>query len=162
MVGKITLNCDNCGSQFTRVKKWYNQSVKRKIQVHFCSRKCQGGWHSKSKRDEYSPFRILHTNSKRSSKTRGHTFHLTVQDIRDLWMAQQGLCKYSNIPMELVASSRCSKFIPQQASLDRIDSNKGYEKGNIQLICLFLNYGKNKFSDEQVKDFLKIIGVVAH
>ena len=40
-------------------------------------------------------------------------------------------------------------------SIDRIDSSIGYVKGNIQLICLGVNYLKNTFDNEEVVEFLK-------
>lgn len=46
---------------------------------------------------------------------------------------------------------------PTGASLDRIDSSKGYVKGNVQFVCLSMNYAKNGFSDQQIKDFVDSI-----
>lgn len=43
------------------------------------------------------------------------------------------------------------------ASLDRIDSNKGYVEGNVQLICMMLNLGKSDSEHDEFKDVLKEI-----
>ena len=40
------------------------------------------------------------------------------------------------------------------ASLDRIDSSKGYIEGNVQFICTSLNYMKNKWGHNESKDWL--------
>ena len=45
----------------------------------------------------------------------------------------------------------------KQASLDRIDSSKGYIKGNIQFISTPINYMKSTMTDSEVKSFLKLI-----
>lgn len=36
------------------------------------------------------------------------------------------------------------------ASIDRIDSNKGHIKGNIQIVCQMVNWGKRHHSNEQI------------
>ena len=44
------------------------------------------------------------------------------------------------------------------ASLDRIDSSKGYEIGNVQFISTAINYMKNTMSHE---DTLKLCEIIA-
>jgi hypothetical protein len=44
---------------------------------------------------------------------------------------------------------------PYQSSLDRIDNNKGYIKGNVRFVCLMFNIARNDFSDNQVIEFCK-------
>lgn len=41
------------------------------------------------------------------------------------------------------------------ASLDRIDSSKAYEPGNIQFVILSLNLGKNDASNDAYMEFLR-------
>lgn len=43
------------------------------------------------------------------------------------------------------------------ASLDRIDSSKGYEIGNVQFISTAINYMKNTMSHEDTLKLCKII-----
>lgn len=60
--------------------------------------------------------------------------------------------------MELPSYKTCNKIdIRKQASLDRIDSSKGYIKGNVQFIVAPINYMKSTLSDLEVKQFLKEI-----
>lgn len=40
-------------------------------------------------------------------------------------------------------------------SIDRIDSSKGYIKGNIQLVCQIMNFAKSKYPDNAIKEFFK-------
>jgi len=44
---------------------------------------------------------------------------------------------------------------PNRASLDRIDSSKGYVKGNIQFVSLIVQYAKNEWCDFVLMDFAK-------
>jgi myo-inositol catabolism protein IolC len=43
-----------------------------------------------------------------------------------------------------------------QASLDRIDSNKGYIKGNIRYISVSVNWLKNNLDDNHLREFIQI------
>lgn len=44
---------------------------------------------------------------------------------------------------------------PFQPSLDRIDSERGYEVGNIRIVWLIENYARNNFSDDQLIEFCR-------
>lgn len=43
----------------------------------------------------------------------------------------------------------------KRASLDRIDSSKGYIKGNVEFVCYAINLAKNSFTRDEMKEFLK-------
>ena len=43
------------------------------------------------------------------------------------------------------------------ASPDRIDSNEGYTKDNIQIVCMGYNQLKNKYSDKMAMSFIEMI-----
>jgi hypothetical protein len=45
------------------------------------------------------------------------------------------------------------KKTPYQASIDRIDNNIGYIKGNIRFVSLIYNYARNNFSEDDVVEF---------
>lgn len=45
----------------------------------------------------------------------------------------------------------------QRASLDRIDSTKGYIKGNVQFVSTPINLMKQSMSDLETKQYLKQI-----
>lgn len=55
--------------------------------------------------------------------------------------------------MDLGISTTNKSHTIWSASLDRIDSDKGYTKDNVEWICLFVNLGKNEYSKEEVKEF---------
>jgi len=66
--------------------------------------------------------------------------------VRTLLYASAGRCWLTGIPM--AASG------PLQMSLDRIDSTKPYEYGNLQPVCLVANLAKRDRSDEGFRGFL--------
>jgi len=44
--------------------------------------------------------------------------------------------------------------LANSASLDRIDNEKGYIKGNVRFVCLGINYMKNRRADSEVFELL--------
>ena len=75
-----------------------------------------------------------------------------------LWDDQGGLCNLSGLPMDMsydLSARKCTGpnrlFYP---SLDRIDSDLGYVPGNVQWVCMGINYLKNSCTDEQALEFL--------
>ncbi len=93
----------------------------------------------------------LKTIDKKKSQDRNIICNITIEYLKDLWNQQKSVCPYTKI--EMVHPLMRGKACPYQASLDRIDSSKGYEIGNVEFVCLFVNYGKNGFSKEQTQDF---------
>jgi len=70
----------------------------------------------------------------------------------DIWTDQNGRCALSGLPLSIEVNH------PHGVSLDRIDSNKGYERGNLQLLSFTVNRMKMDLNEE---DFLEICSHVA-
>ena len=70
---------------------------------------------------------------------------------------QEGKCVYTHIPLTLHKHGLNLPDIRYSASLDRIDSTKGYIKDNVQFISTAINLMKNTLTTEQTKEFLQII-----
>ena len=104
--------------------------------------------------DEFSPFRTFLMLCKHNVRKKKFEFNLDLEYLKNLWESQKGKCPYSNIEMLLSNTAYGKQFKPISASLDRIDSNKGYVKGNVEFVCLAMNYAKNKFSREEFSNFV--------
>lgn len=52
---------------------------------------------------------------------------------------------------------RGSGRVKTNASLDRIDSSKPYEKGNVQLVCAVTNFMKHDMTVDEMKDWCEAI-----
>ncbi|NDB59958.1 hypothetical protein EB001_16140, partial [bacterium] len=77
-----------------------------------------------------------------------------------LWETQNGICPFTKQKLELRTHNYTHiENRPYQASLDRIDNNKGYVKGNVRFVALIFNYARNNFSDEQVLEFCKQVAL---
>lgn len=85
--------------------------------------------------------------AKHSAKRRGLEFNLTVEDIQI-----PELCPLLNIP--LVQGGDASSNL---VSIDRIDSSKGYIKGNVQVISCKANTMKSNATKEELITFAKNI-----
>ena len=48
-------------------------------------------------------------------------------------------------------------YDPFGASIDRIDSTKGHVRGNIQIVCIFINHAKARFDDTKCREVIKQI-----
>jgi hypothetical protein len=160
--------CKNCGVIFekplTEIRR--NEKLNRD---NFCSRYCVGknniknlpkekqtydiSKHAGNRKDEYTKFKYHFRNIKKRNKN----VDVTIEDLKNLWESQEGKCAYLNINLVLSSYSKIKKDPITSASLDRIDSNKGYEKGNLQWISRSMNYMKNNMSDQDVKILLKLI-----
>jgi hypothetical protein len=88
---------------------------------------------------------------KKNAKKRGIEFDITIKDMYDQFLVQNKKCPYTNYDLILSASSMCRRT-PKNASLDRIDSNKGYLKGNIQWVYKKINILKNDLSHHEFID----------
>ena len=164
----VHLTCTNCGKKFFKTIAEYKKQV--------CSRKCKGvedsGWYCTkacaaqdrvSKQvDEKTPWRYCHAVAKGRAKRAGLTFSITIDDIIQLWDEQKGICPYTGWKMQYPVSAADSKdtiasskklSTPWHASIDRISSEIGYELGNVELVCLAVNYAKNKWTKEQMVEF---------
>jgi len=114
---------------------------------------------NKTRLDQYSPFKYALNKARSRSKSRSKATDLTLEYLKEIWENQNGLCPYTNIKMEVPRSSQDEdiKKTPTKASLDRIDPNIGYIKGNVEFVCYCVNVMKNDFTKEQMVDFINQI-----
>lgn len=89
-------------------------------------------------------------SAKNRAKYKNLEFNITLNDLEELFKEQNYICPYSGL--ELTHSYDGNKL--NTISLDRIDSNKGYTKDNIQIISSLVNEMKNSLDNN---DFLIMI-----
>lgn len=175
----IKITCDACGCSFERKKSEFNRSL-RLGRKQFCSTKCSAlttkfnlGKHlgagrpenlkgcNKERNTKYSRFKyfLKKARSRHRDKSWPHP-NLTLTDLDEIWTKQQGRCALSGLKLFLPHNTtawqnntRCF----DRASLDRIDCNKPYTKGNVRFVCFMANICRNNFSDEEVINFCKAV-----
>jgi hypothetical protein len=85
------------------------------------------------------------TNCRRNAKSRNILFRITIEDAWRRFEQQNGICALSGVPIKLSGNTEYGRK-ENTASLDRIDSNKGYTKNNIQWVHKTVNIMKNTTS----------------
>ena len=161
--------CSNpeCNKEFYKDSSEVTRNKKINRKNH-CSLKCSGHnshKHLKSYNDENKKYLEPYFGSKRDIytglrehfrrvKKRKHDYDITLDDLLKLWVKQNGTCVYSGV--KLVHPNDGGNNL-NTASLDRIDSNLGYVKGNLQFISIICNQAKNNLSHEEMLEFIKTI-----
>lgn len=165
----IELKCKNCNTNFNYTQKEFNRQTKiGRMPTDFfcglsCSRRYKNSHRSAEEQQKISNSLSLRNKNNTYAQKGNFTYYLHLiknrkQDIdiddeylTSIWQQQDGKCAISQIP---IIHETKRGFKPNSASLDRIDSKKGYVKGNIQFIAYSLNLGKSSFSNEQIIEFV--------
>ena len=90
-----------------------------------------------------------------SAMQRGFDFEITPEYIWKLFEEQNRQCILSGLPLTFFPDSNRKHL--QTASVDRIDSNKGYIEGNIQILHKVVNQMKSFLSDYELISFCNLI-----
>jgi len=170
---KIELVCEVCGVNFLRHKSEVerNRLAGRRA---FCSRKCSGTacitnfgdkvnrgvghLNPGNKGDEYSPFRVFMCRIRARMRDKGRECSVTVEDLKEQWERQNGKCPYTGWMLQTPKNTgEPRRLTPYTASLDRVNSSKGYVKGNVEFISLMAQWAKNSFSKEDVVNFCEAV-----
>lgn len=164
----VLCKCENCGKEFERrsdefkrcQEHGYTTVCSRSCAAVVRNKKCATGnlnnLRSNNRLDEFSPFRYYVNKARSGERVASYGQpDITVEYLKEQWEKQKGLCPYSNKQMVLPFTTKTHdiKAIPQRASLDRIDSSKGYIQGNVEFVCYVINLAKNRFSREQMLEF---------
>ncbi len=85
-----------------------------------------------------------------------HEFNITFDDILEIYNKQNGLCVYTKETLTYVLGEG---NVNTNMSLDRIDSNKGYTKDNIQLTLRIINTMKTNLKETDFLNFCKLVTI---
>lgn len=85
------------------------------------------------------------TRLKRSAEKRGHEFNVSIEYLWKLFESQSRVCA--------ITGDIINNF--DNASLDRIDSSKGYIEGNVQWVTQQANLSKHVMTMEQLYEFCR-------
>lgn len=107
--------------------------------------KKQGRWQD----ENFLQYRLLQAKSR--AKSKGLPCEIDVDYLECLLASQDNKCFYSGMDMELNRAGNYS------SSIDRVDSSRGYVKGNVVFVIWAVNTMKNDLPEEE---FLKIIEAI--
>ena len=92
---------------------------------------------------------------KRGAISRNLEFSITIEYLWELFLKQDKKCSISGMPLIMKDVKKRTKT--KTASLDRIDSSKGYTKDNVQWVHRDINMMKNSFNQEYFISVCKLI-----
>jgi len=89
--------------------------------------------------------RNRYKGAKGSAKRRNLLFTLTIDDIFEQVVLQNGCCFYSGLPLFF------KENVDWKASIERLDESKGYFLSNIVIVCHEFNTGHTQWSREKIR-----------
>tara|TARA_R110002073_G_scaffold107271_3_gene241845 strand:+ start:5518 stop:6036 length:519 start_codon:yes stop_codon:yes gene_type:complete len=167
----ITLECSSCGKSFERALGEYKRTNVKGGRKPYCSLKCSGKesnshlekWTSETnprgmikKKDEYSPYREHMRKVNQRKRDSGKEVEVDKEYLKEIFEQQKGICIYSGVELQHPETSGKSDPLTT-ASLDRVDSSKGYIKNNVQFISIVCNHAKNDMGDKQMKEWIRVL-----
>lgn len=135
----IILMACGCTKTLTPCSIWYRKNT----QCKQCLGKGRLGKHRGYKNISL----FLFGRIRRNAKARGISFDITTRHVNSAWEKCGGKCVLSGVPIELPVNGTGT------ASLDRIDSTKGYTPRNIQFVHKHVNSAK---MDLQMDEFVAL------
>lgn len=92
-----------------------------------------------------------------NAKKRNLEFNIDINYLYNLFLKQNRKCSLTGVNINLVTKSLRTKYELNTASLDRIDSNKGYIKGNVRWVHKNINHLKSDINDD---DFIFLCNLI--
>ena len=168
-MSSIKMICVECKKEFNLLKKEYTRQIKKGRKNFFCSLSCAGqftNFHLSEEQKLNKGTKIIHSNKNRKwpykfkyylykASQKNLNYDIDEKFLEELWNKQKSSCALSGVPITLRKFNE--KSFPSTASLDRIDSSKGYIRGNVQFVAYSINLAKNSFRNQQIVNFINQI-----
>ena len=162
---KPCTKCNNTKlvSAFYTTGKTINGEYKYNSWCKECVKEKAATYHKKT----WGTEKLQFTAFKRTQSTRSYLTYLlgkarqrkecniTVAYLENLWLSQNGKCALTGWDMTMVLGSG---NIATNASIDRINSQNGYEDGNVQLVCRAANVAKSNLTEQEFVNLCLAVG----
>lgn len=89
----------------------------------------------------------------RNAKNRNLSFDISKEFLWELYLQQEGKCALSGLDISFAEKTT----EPNEASLDRIDSDKGYVKDNVQWVHKDINKMKMELNESRFIELCKLV-----
>lgn len=98
------------------------------------------------------PWSVMSSHMKNNSVRRKHAApEFNVDGLKELYYKQKGRCAISGAYMKI----KRGDGDPYNMSPERVDNSKGYVKGNVVLICQFLQISKGNYSPVEIRKWFQ-------
>jgi AraC-like DNA-binding protein len=166
--------------EFTVIKEIGNELNSTKKRIHYtwlcrcsCGKEkilksyritsgCPNSCGCKRKRKCYYDMSVAYFNGlERGAKERNISFNITIEEIYNQFLKQDKKCYFTGIPIkfsDLTVSTKSEQSQIQTASVDRLDSSKGYTKDNIVIVHKNINIIKGNVP---YLDFINICHLIS-
>lgn len=126
------------------VRRWYEKNKEKAIAkaATWAENNKSASKATKKRWEDRNPRYLLFSGARARAKERGVVFTIKLADVQI-----PGVCPYLGIPL----ARGKGKVSPGSPSLDRIDSTKGYEPGNVEVISFRANCIKSSYSAQELK-----------
>jgi uncharacterized C2H2 Zn-finger protein len=147
--GRYYKPCPECGVMQSYLRKNY---AEHSLKSGLCCKPCRGkhnahlGFYKGVLRASFAH------KYKTGAEARGIPWDLEFEELADMLIEQDFKCALTGLPLEAVE-------IKNNASLDRIDSSKGYVKDNVQWVLVEVNMMKQQYTQER---FIELCQAVAN
>jgi len=138
----------NREKEIARVKAWREDNIE---QSRESNRIANRNYLKKLGSDRSMMAQMLLRKTQQGSFQRGHDHDLDVEYIQFLLSKQKYLCALSGIELDHNCGDAGNLRL---ASVDRIDSKKGYIKGNVQIVINALNKAKGTATNREFRKLL--------
>ena len=146
--------CPQCGVEKDLSFFAISRSSKNPLKRAYLCKECNAIKTHKYRNTETGFWVGLWNNLIGNAKARKLEVNITKQDVTDLYKKQNGLCALTGIPMQLVQAKRETRsrtLNHYRVSVDRVDSEQGYIKENIRLVCAYVNIMRSDMTDDQLR-----------
>ncbi len=119
----------------------------RSVGCYSCRGKRYRGRNNKNWRGFGSIPMVYYSRIQKHASKRGVSVFVSIEDIDQLWKDSEGKCALTGLPIK----------IGEDASLDRIDSSKSYEKGNLQWVHKHIQLMKNALTQSYFVEMCRMV-----
>ena len=146
--------CFECGEMQSYLRKNY---AEESLRLNKTCKKCSNRKNENSHRGWHRGVRISWFNKyKLQAEIRNYEFTITLDYVADLMEKQNFKCALTKKDISFPENGTPSDG-SMLASIDRIDSSKGYVPGNIQIILKKVNMMKQQYSQEEFIEMCKLV-----
>ncbi len=88
------------------------------------------------------------------STTRGMSCTVSLDELRQQAIRQKFRCAVTGVPMTPYSPGGERMEDPYRMSIDRVDAKRGYEPGNVRLVCLIANLAMNHWGEAPFREII--------
>lgn len=128
----------------------YNRSPKRMQYAIDYNRKLR---ENTGERGRYHILMKILVGVRKRCRTHSLPYDLSTDYLMSLWDSQNGCCYYTGVPL----SWGVTTHQPDSASVDRLEPDRGYVRGNVALCTLKMNVTKSNRTEEELYQLCQLV-----